>query len=222
MQSLLRDRRGRRSTMRRMEGSPANTLAEATGRIAAIVGAAEAAAERIRTDAEAKARARIAEAQRAADNRVAAAEAEAKELQETAERETQEARAQAESSALEMMARAQEEADATRQQAMAQAAEERASAEDEVRDMVREAREAANEVLTEGMELSSDLRELSDSLRSNAELLLRDVRAAHARMTAGLDRAEAPASARSGGERERLPRDRPAAELDVPEFVPPR
>ena len=60
-------------------------------------------------------------------------------------------------------------------------------------------------MLREGTELSRNLRELSVSLRNNAERLLRDVRLAHGGMTARLDQAgpgagagEAPRPARPG------------------------
>ena len=47
----------------------------------------------------------------------------------------------------------------------------------------------ARDVLGEGTEMSRNLRELSASLRNNAERLLRDVRLAHGGMTARLDQA---------------------------------
>ncbi len=82
---------------------------------------------------------------------------------------------------------------------------------------------------------------MSDSLRSNAERLLRDVKTLHSSMVRQIDRVDAgredllasppPARARSG-ERGRAGRSptpqRPErelfdqSELDVPEFIPPR
>lgn len=93
------------------------------------------------------------------------------------------------------------------------------------RELIGEARAAARDVLREGETLSGHLRELADSLRINAERLLRDVRAAHAELNARLDRAEpdrAMPTARTG----RAPVAPPAVprmpdEPDVPEFIPP-
>ena len=70
-------------------------------------------------------------------------------------------------------------------------------------------------MLRDGTELSGHLRELSESLRSNAELLLRDVRMAHAEMNARLDQVvpDASAPARAGSI---------TTDLDVPEFHPGR
>ena len=68
-------------------------------------------------------------------------------------------------------------------------------------------------MLREGTELSRNLRELSVSLRNNAERMLRDVRLAHGGLTARLDQAGPGASARGS--------DEPGEDLDVPEFIPP-
>jgi hypothetical protein len=83
----------------------------------------------------------------------------------------------------------------------------------------------AREVLGEGTELSRNLRELSVSLRNNAERLLRDVGLAHGAMTARLDQS-APGAGRGAGEGTANRRDRPddhgpGDDLDVPEFMPP-
>jgi hypothetical protein len=105
---------------------------------------------------------------------------------------------------------------------------------------MREARTVAGEVRAEGLELHANLREMGDSLRSNAERLLRDVQAVHSRMVAELDRIDGgqrpspagrPGPARVGG---RSPSDVVAPRrdrgrvadggevLDVPEFIPQR
>ncbi|HMH47859.1 MAG TPA: hypothetical protein VK538_09100, partial [Solirubrobacteraceae bacterium] len=89
--------------------------------------------------------------------------------------------------------------------------------------IVGESHVVAREVLREGTELSRNLRELSVSLRNNAERLLRDVRLAHGGLTARLDQASPGGSSggpeagarRSGGG------DDPDDDLDVPEFIPP-
>ena len=111
-----------------------------------------------------------------------------------------------------------------RKDADEQAKHVRSHARAEAREITSDAHAAAREVLGEGTELSRNLRELSVSLRNNAERLLRDVRLAHGGMTARLDQAAPgtgpadagpPRSRREGGE------DGPD-DLDVPEFIPPR
>ena len=78
---------------------------------------------------------------------------------------------------------------------------------------------------------NDDLREMGDSLRSNAERLLRDVQMIHSRMLAQLDRLDgglatasgSRAAGRDAGGRGR--RSRGTVDggevLDVPEFIPP-
>jgi hypothetical protein len=69
--------------------------------------------------------------------------------------------------------------------------------------------------------MSSHLRELSDSLRTNAELLLRDVRLAHAEMTARLDQVGVPPPTSSSSD-PASSRTSAIDALDVPEFHPGR
>ena len=159
-------------------------MQDPSARVADILAAAEDAAERLRTEAETRMRARIAEGDRAAVNRIEAAETEA----------------------LEVLAAAQEQADRMIEDARRQA-----------REIVDEAHGISRGVLRDGTEISNNLRDLSTSLRSNAELLLRDIRLAHAEMTARLDQA-APADARRGTRMS----DDPLDDLDVPEFHPGR
>ena len=110
-------------------------------------------------------------------------------------------------------------------------------AEQRARELLRDARTAASDVRTEGLELVGNLREMGDSLRSNAERLLRDVQMIHSRMMAQVDRIDggagrasagpawSPSSrAASGRGRGRVggfesPSDDDV--LDVPEFIPP-
>jgi hypothetical protein len=200
--------------------------ADPADRVGAIVEAAEQAADDLLERTEERVRARIAEAARAADNRVKAAEAEAEELREEARRLLADAQRDAESVRLEALA----DIERLREQAMADAAERvrvaearavelRDSARAEAREIVADASDAARDVLRDGTRLSGHLRELSDSLRTNAELLLRDVRGAHAQMAAQIEQAEriAPGAAAAATERTSAERD-----LDVPEFLPPR
>ncbi|HEV3000374.1 MAG TPA: hypothetical protein VGW75_06510 [Solirubrobacteraceae bacterium] len=165
-----------------------NEVAQASARVADIVAAAERAADELYAQAERRMRERIAEGERAAENRVQAAESEA----------------------LEILASAQENADRIVREAQARADELRDAARRDAREIVGEASASAREVLRDGTELSGHLRELSDSLRANAELLLRDVRMAHAEMNARLDQVAPPGRPDALGD------------LDVPEFHPGR
>jgi hypothetical protein len=212
--------------------------------VGTIVAAAEQAAEQIRVRTEARMRDRIAEADRAADYRVRAAESEAFEIVKNALEEAERAKTVAASEALGIVAKAHEDADATKTASTSQALEILANAQQEAdasttkakaqsREILGEARVVAADVRSEGMELVQNLREMGDSLRSNAELLLRDIQAVHSRMVAELDRVDGGASripppraiAREPGTRRRSrepelpgPID---GELDIPEFIPP-
>ena len=78
--------------------------------------------------------------------------------------------------------------------------------------------------MSQGTEMSRNLRELSVSLRHNAERLLRDVRLAHGGMTARLDQTT-PGSHEERGRASRARGRREDGEdgpddLDVPEFMP--
>ena len=52
-------------------------------------------------------------------------------------------------------------------------------------------RTTASDVRSEGLQIAADLREMGDSLRSNAERLLRDVQRIHSQLVARLDRIDA-------------------------------
>jgi vacuolar-type H+-ATPase subunit H len=217
-----------------MEGEPQSVTSAS---IEGIVRAAEDTAARIREEAEERARERIAEADRAVEQRVQVAEGEAQEILEVAHaqadgeleharKETERllgvARAHAQSESERMLASRLQEADD-------RAKEVRALARAEAREIVGEAHIVAREVVRDGTHLSQNLRELSSSLRNNAERLLRDVRLAHGSMTARLDqagtrgsqrrRADDAADRRRTGASGRTPTDA-GDELDVPEFMP--
>jgi vacuolar-type H+-ATPase subunit H len=215
------------------------SVTSAADRVGSIVAAAEAAAEQIRTEAEQRMRDRIAEADRAAEHRVRAAEQEAAEVIATARKEAaelvqsgraegEEAKTTATSQALTIVARAQENAESTLAEATAEATRAREQAEERARELLRDARNAAGDVRTEGIELAGNLREMGDSMRSNAERLLRDVQMIHSRMVAEIDRVDGGVGRDPSPVRESLPgeRRRPALSdsgevLDVPEFIPP-
>ena len=77
-------------------------------------------------------------------------------------------------------------------------------------------------MLDRGSQLSANLGALGNSLRANAERLLRDVQAAHRQLSEDLERA-APSSesdVRAGNGRRGAELPEPDADIDVPEFVP--
>jgi cell division septum initiation protein DivIVA len=178
---------------------PMSEISVASAKVAAIVEAAERAAEDLRLKTETRVRERIAEADRAANLRVEAAEAEARDIVEAARLDASELVEQARRD----VQAVHDEAARTRSDAEAESARVRAEVEayakdakqaarDDARAIVNEAQAAARGVLSDGTELSGHLQELSDSLHRNAERLLNDVKLAHARLTADLDQA-APA-----------------------------
>jgi hypothetical protein len=228
---------------------PMSAISVASAKVAAIVEAAERAADDLRLKTEDRARERIAEADRAADLRVEAAEAEARELVDAArrqaaalqaeakegvrlihERATQ-AREEAERRKAAAVQEAQEEAARVRADADTYAEDTKRNAKADAREIIAEAHDAARGVLHDGSTLSGHLQELSASLNRNAERLLNDVKLAHARLTADLDQAtpagpaEPVPRASRGSSTDRAstpPRRRPDGDLDVPEFVPGR
>ncbi|HTX32143.1 MAG TPA: hypothetical protein VMD09_12215 [Solirubrobacteraceae bacterium] len=110
---------------------------------------------------------------------------------------------------------ARAEAERVRRQAHAEAAQIRAEAEEHARRLVLDARATADGVRAEGMEVVSNLRQISDALREMSERVLRDVQAIHTRMVGELERADPTQSSASpepaSGESD--------PELDVPDFV---
>jgi cell division septum initiation protein DivIVA len=227
---------------------PMSEISVASAKVAAIVEAAERAAEDLRLKTEEKVRERIAEADRAADLRVEAAEAEARELVDVARREAAaiqadareavrqihenagQAREDAERRKVAAVQEAQDEAGQVRASADTYAQDVKRNAKADARDIIQEAHEAARGVLHDGTTLSGHLNELSDSLRRNAERLLNDVKLAHARLTADLDQATpagpaepAPRASRSKPSGDAAAPGPPSdGEFDVPEFVPGR
>ena len=208
------------------ERPPGDALARASRQVAQIIKAAEQAAEELTQQTEERADARIAEAARAAANRVAAAEAEAADLLGDARRQAQVLHATAESDASRIREEAKREAagiveDARRQAEEVQriaegfATQTRESAEQEASKQIRRARDLAAEVFGDGTEMSHNLRQLSDSLRRNAEILLSDVTAAHRALTARIEEVDPSDASPSGRSTER-----PVFEADIPEFIP--
>ena len=202
--------RARRAAASLGTARPLSEISVASSKVAAIVEAAERAAEDLRLKTEEKVRERIAEADRAADLRVEAAEAEARELVDAARREAAAAEAEAREGVRLIHERAAQarargrgaegrggsrgrrEALRVRAAADAYAEETREDAKRAAREIIAEAHAAARDVLHDGTTLSGNLQELSDSLHRNAERLLNDVKLAHARLTADLDQAAPP------------------------------
>ncbi|MCW3002030.1 MAG: hypothetical protein JWQ20_1328 [Conexibacter sp.] len=225
---------------------PMSEISVASAKVAAIVEAAERAAEDLRLKTEDKARERIAEADRAADLRVEAGEAEAQEILDEARRQAaavlaeakegvrliheraSQAREEAERRKAAAVQEAQEEAARVRFDADSYAEDTKRNAKADAREILAEAHDAARGVLHDGSMLSGHLQELSDSLHRNAERLLTDVKLAHARLTADLDQAtpagpSEPAPRGAAAAASRTPPDRGGdGDFDVPEFVPGR
>jgi cell division septum initiation protein DivIVA len=217
----------------------------AAEKVASIIDAAQTAADQLREDTEARVRARIAEADRGAENRVGAAEEEASEILSAARAEAKKLRtdakaeadrlvSEATTKALEVAGRAQDEADRVLAEAKEEAGTLREDIAARARELMHHAEETASELNHEGYHMVGNLRELGDSLRTNADRLLKDVQTIHTRMVAQIERVQAeagappvPRRARSPGDSDRgaagdaLPPPPDDDELDVPEFVPP-
>ena len=169
----------------------------AADQVAGILSAAEQTAERIRSETETRAGERIAEGERAAQYRITAAEEEAAEI-------LQSARADAERIGRE----ARKSADAALAEAEQAAARSREETERHTRELISEARATAQEVRSEGMELVANMRQMGDSMRANAERILRDVQGVHSHLVARIERVERAARPPSAPARP-VTRDRP-------------
>ena len=191
-----------------------NGAGSAARHVEQIVEAAERAAEELRAAAEARANERIAEAERAARAARAAADEEAADVRAAAEAEAREALPRPRPPRESWRGGRREAREAGRARGGGQGRR-------RARELIYEARAATREVLRDGETISGHLRELSDSLRANAERLLIDIRAAHAEMTARLDRVDPDLGAVRGppgppprrqrlGRRTRDPRVHPA------------
>jgi cell division septum initiation protein DivIVA len=153
-------------------------------RFSEIMDAAEAAAEGIRADAEQKMRDRIAEGNRAADNRVRAAESEAAELMTDAREDAARLRegassdakamiTQATSDARDIIARAQSEADRIKMDVDGA----RSRAESEALVIVARAQENAEIMLTEA---AAEAEKIKNEAQDRSRQLLKQAREAAA------------------------------------------
>jgi hypothetical protein len=153
---------------------------------------------------------------------LADAQRQAATLQATAEGDAEQLREQARVEGRRVVEEATREAGEMQRIAEVFAEQTREKAEQDARKQLGRARELAAEVLADGTEMAHNLRQLSESLRHNAETILRDVQRAHRAMTAKLDEA--------GYDAGELPLSPVAADRgdvapdfgDVPEFVPRR
>jgi hypothetical protein len=106
----------------------------------------------------------------------------------------------------------------------------RQEAERYTRELMSDARLTAQEVRDEGLELVTNLRQMGDSLRANAERLLRDVQSVHSQMVARIDKAESngrlspvPTARNGRSDGGRSARSGRSDDIpDVPEFIPGR
>ncbi|MBV9311677.1 MAG: hypothetical protein JOZ73_12645 [Solirubrobacterales bacterium] len=203
---------------KRAGGSGAARAAEQVG---VIIAAAEETAERITSEAEDRSRERIAEGERAAEKQIRAAAQEAEGIvgraREKAEQVTSKAEQSKQAKAKEAKSllnkarqdaervrkEARDDAERMRSEAQAAAAAEREAAAAGANELLSQARITSSDVQSEGLELVGNLRSMSDSLRANAERLLRDVQLVHSRMVAELDRVDGGANRTSGRVRAR-------------------
>ena len=198
---------------------------EASRRVASIMRAAEDAATELREEAERRSDARISEAARAADIRVQAAEEEAAELlaearatadavSEAAEVDAVRLREDARAESARILSEARREAEEVQHIAEVFSTQTREAAEESARKQLGRARDLAASVLRDGTDMSEILGQLSQSLRRNAELILKDVSAAHRVMADKLEEAglNVPAA--------RASTPGPEEFGDVPEFIP--
>ncbi len=208
-----------------------------------ITAEARARADQISGDAQKLADLRIAEADRASEFRVTAAEEEAAEilagaheqvrqaLQQAlasaadeadqivsqANREARQATSDALAAAKATIGKAQTEAGLLKDDAARYEKVVRAGADAKARDLTHEARVVARDVLTEGDEVSQQLRALADSLYRNADRLLRDVKLTHARLDSAIERTVGTQPSQSiSAPGAYADSDR---ELEVPEFM---
>jgi len=154
--------------------------------------------------------------------------------------EAEMARKQAVTDAEALVTQATGRAEAAVREANETAVKTRREAHDKAREMLRGARQTAGEVRADGAELVSDFQELSESLRSNADRLLRDIISIHSNMLAQIDRvdpdhglygdAAVPAQDDTAVTADARPRRSPFGVHDtehssdlrrVPEFIPP-
>ncbi len=127
-----------------------------------------------------------------------------------------------------ILAGVEEEAAALRAEVEREVKERRDEAVKRAREVVSNARMAASEVLEEGTELGQNLGQLANSMRSNAERILRDTQQAHRALIARLDAVANPAleDDRRGRDEIRASRRTPRSasltrdeDLGVPDFI---
>ena len=152
---------------------------------------------------------------------VAAAEQTAARLRTEAEEQVRDRIAEGTRAADYRVAAAEEEALTIVAKAEETAAEIVKEAEERSRTLMHDARAVADGTRSEGLEIVANLREMGDSLRANAQRLLRDVQEIHSRMASEVDqKGQALGLGQSVPTRDH-PRPSAGDALDVPEFIPP-
>jgi len=169
---------------------------------------------------------------------VAAAQAAAEQIKEEAQREAKDDRHRAERDAERIREEGKRDADQQLDLARKEAVRIDDAASTRASERVKAAQEAADEALTEARAVTTGLRRLGESLSSQADRILRDVQAAHRRISSEL-RVGGPAPARApepeeeellrtiqAGERaRRSPEPRrgvnPIEDFEVPNWVEP-
>jgi cell division septum initiation protein DivIVA len=207
-----------------------NRIRAAESEAAEILSDAREDGARLREAAGSDAKAIVEGATSEARDIVARAQSEADRIRMKAD----EHRENATSDALAVISRAQENADSVLAAATAEAAKLTTAATERSRELIKGARHAAGVVDADGQSIVRDLRELGDSMRSNAARLLRDVQTIHTAMLDQIDRVDPEGTAseavrrpaagpvarsqRSGGRRRGGAKGEDR--LDVPEFIP--
>jgi cell division septum initiation protein DivIVA len=118
---------------------------------------------------------------------------------------------------------ARQEATRLLAEAKAEAKRIRTEADEHARGRILDARATADGVRAEGMEVVSNLRQISDTLRELSEQVLQDVQAIHARMVGELERVGPEAGPAADPPAATAPARKPPAggadDLEVPDFV---
>jgi len=196
-------------------------------KVEAILAAADTTAARLREEAAAEVADRRQALEREVDRQRADARRDAAKAIEDARREATKA-----------IEDARREAGKAIEDARREAREMKARAAQEGDAQLARAQAAANEAAAEAKAVSSGLKQLGYSLTDQAERILRDVQAAHKRLTADLrvagsgSSAIAPERTRPGGresgtggrgtrKRAETSRARPAEDIDVPPWLEP-
>lgn len=161
-------------------------------------------------------------AARQVESIVSAAELTAESLRAEARRDGEALRREAEADSEIIRARAQRNAEKLAEDARRRVAQIEKEGHDALALRMAAAEKAADQVLAEAQAIHAGLRELGSGLSGHAERILRDIQAAHRRMTQDLRRGERPSPAPASLS-EREPGSRSTGNgfdgIDVPDWV---